>query len=82
LKSEKIRKIRKKSRLNSGMIWKIWKKNTLNSEMTMKIKWQERSRKPVKGLEDDMVIGRGRLREHPNGTHVTSSFRGSPTGNV
>ena len=32
LYSEKIWKMRKKSRYNSEMIWKIWKKGKLNSE--------------------------------------------------
>jgi hypothetical protein len=32
LNSEKIRKMRKKSRLNCEMIWNIWKKSKLNSE--------------------------------------------------
>jgi hypothetical protein len=35
LKSEKIRKLRKKSKLKSEMIWTIWKKNKLNCEKDM-----------------------------------------------
>jgi hypothetical protein len=38
----------------------------------------------VKGLENDKVIGPGCPREHPKGTpgDVTSSSRGSPTGDI
>ena len=35
--SEKIGKIKKKSRLNNEMIWKLWKKSKLNSEKIWKI---------------------------------------------
>ena len=35
--SEKILKMRKKSRLICEMIWKIWKKSKLNSEKIGKI---------------------------------------------
>jgi hypothetical protein len=38
--SEKIWKIRKKSKLNSEMIWKIWKKGKLNSDKTWTI-WKK-----------------------------------------
>jgi hypothetical protein len=34
--NEKIRKIRKKSKLNGEKIWKIWKKSKLNSETIWK----------------------------------------------
>jgi hypothetical protein len=39
---------------------------------------------PYWGLFTDKTIGPGRPREHPKGTsgHVTSSFRGSPTGDI
>ena len=37
LNSEKIWKMRKKSRLNCEMIWKIWKKPKLNSGKIWKI---------------------------------------------
>jgi hypothetical protein len=37
LDSEKIGKMRKKRRLNCEMLWKIWKKSKLNSEKIGKI---------------------------------------------
>jgi hypothetical protein len=50
----------------------------------MKIKWRERDRLPVKGVEKGKIICRGHPREHLKGTsgRVTSSFKGSPTGDV
>ena len=42
LNSEKMWTMRKKSRLNSEKIWKIWKKSKLNSEKIWKMRKKSR----------------------------------------
>ena len=48
--NEKIWKIWKKGKLNSGKIWKIKWWQTFVRNVIIEIKWQGRGRLPVKGL--------------------------------